>query len=160
MNRSNRSGAAVKAGGRLETVTTCDLPPRGVPNVYPISLAVTRPNWLSTSIPRTSRNRSSNITGPSFRNTTITIRSRRPVSRNDACHTHRLRSAINSFFNADAVSDDYGYCPLVEGAESQCRPTVDCAVWFDVVTSSCQLPYGAIGACCPSLPYNSKIINH
>lgn len=55
-----------------------------------------------------------------------------------------------------AVSDDYGYCPLVEGAESQCRPTVDCAVWFDAVTSSCQLPYGAIGACCPSLPYNNR----
>ncbi len=52
------------------------------------------------------------------------------------------------------------YCPKVGGYESQCRPAKDCAVWYDLVLitpgSTCQLPDGEPGMCCPDLPYNSK----
>jgi hypothetical protein len=51
------------------------------------------------------------------------------------------------------------YCPKVGGYESQCRPTKDCAVWYDLVLitsdTSCKLPGGEPGTCCPDLPYNS-----
>jgi len=58
----------------------------------------------------------------------------------------------------DADGDGkYGHCPPVDGAEAYCQPMADCAVWFDVVTTTCQLPYEAVGACCPRLPYNSTI---
>lgn len=55
---------------------------------------------------------------------------------------------------------DYAYCPKIGGLESQCRPTEDCAIWFDLIITipdaSCKLPDGTPGACCPSLPYNGK----
>ena len=51
------------------------------------------------------------------------------------------------------------YCPKVGGYESQCRPTKDCSVWYDLVLitpdAACKLPDGEPGTCCPELPYNS-----
>ena len=51
------------------------------------------------------------------------------------------------------------YCPKVAGHESHCRPTKDCALWYDAVLATpgtaCKLPDGSPGACCPRHPSNS-----
>lgn len=63
--------------------------------------------------------------------------------------------------NPNKYDDKYPYyCPKVGGYESQCRPAKDCAIWYDLVLSTpgstCKLPDGEPGTCCPDLPYNSK----
>lgn len=52
------------------------------------------------------------------------------------------------------------YCPKIAGLESHCRPTKDCAVWYDDILATaetaCRLSDGSPGACCPDIPYNCK----
>ncbi|XP_032786422.2 peroxidase [Daphnia magna] len=63
--------------------------------------------------------------------------------------------------NPSKYDDKYPYyCPKVGGYESECRPPKDCAIWYDIVAStpgtSCKLPDGYSGICCPDLPYNAR----
>lgn len=50
------------------------------------------------------------------------------------------------------------YCPKVGGYQSQCRPAIDCSVWYDTAISTpgsaCTMQDGHPGMCCPELPYN------
>ncbi|KAI9554243.1 hypothetical protein GHT06_019515 [Daphnia sinensis] len=52
------------------------------------------------------------------------------------------------------------YCPNVAGLETRCRPTKDCAVWYDETLATpytaCQLSDGNAGSCCPDIPSNTK----
>ena len=52
-------------------------------------------------------------------------------------------------------------CPKLEGLESECRPTTECSVWYDLVLqylpeTACKLPSGDPGSCCPEIPYNGQ----
>ena len=52
-------------------------------------------------------------------------------------------------------------CPKLGGLESECRPTTECSVWYDLVLqylpeTACKLPSGHPGACCPEIPYNGQ----
>ena len=54
------------------------------------------------------------------------------------------------------------YCPKLGGLESECRPTTECAVWYDLVLqyfpeTACKLPSGEPGTCCPEIPYNGQL---
>ena len=54
------------------------------------------------------------------------------------------------------------YCPKLGGLESECRPTTECAVWYDLVLqylpeTACKLPSGDPGSCCPEIPYNGQL---
>lgn len=50
------------------------------------------------------------------------------------------------------------YCPKVGGYHSQCRPAIDCSVWYEVALSTpgsaCTMEDGDPGICCPDIPYN------
>ncbi|KAK4008473.1 hypothetical protein OUZ56_013613 [Daphnia magna] len=58
------------------------------------------------------------------------------------------------------VKEPAYYCPNVAGLETRCRPTKDCAVWYDEVlatpSTACKLSDGNPGSCCPDLPFNFK----
>ncbi|KAK4008470.1 hypothetical protein OUZ56_013610 [Daphnia magna] len=52
------------------------------------------------------------------------------------------------------------YCPKVGGYHSQCRPAIDCSVWYEVALSTpgsaCTMEDGDPGICCPDIPYNGN----
>ena len=76
------------------------------------------------------------------------------------------RSAVNGGVCGFIPSRDFdsnkptvNSCQHVGGLESQCRPNVDCSLWYDVLLktpgTSCKLANNGRGSCCPNLPNNS-----